>query len=154
MPMLSIDRRELAAQPVLFVRVRVARHEIPSGIAEGLGKTFPYAMKAGLAIAGRPFARYLSTGPGLFTMEVGVPLAASAPGEGEIEAGFLPGGSVTVAVHGGSYDQLGETYAAMERWMEANGLRPGGAPWESYITDPAEFPNPADWRTEVYWPVA
>jgi AraC family transcriptional regulator len=154
MPMLSIDRRELAAQPALFVRLRAARHEIPSAIAEGLGKTFPHALKAGLPIAGRPFTRYLTTGPGLFTMEIGVPLAAPAAGEGDIEAGSLPGGSVAVAVHAGSYDQLGETYAAMERWMEANGLRPGDAPWESYVTDPAEFPDPADWRTEVYWPVA
>ena len=154
MPMLSIDKRELAAQPVLFVRLRAARHEIASAIAEGLGATFTYAMKTGLPIAGRPFTRYLTNGPGLFTMEIGVPLAAPAAGDGDIEAGTLQGGSVAVAVHGGSYEQLGESYAAMERWMEANGLRPGGAPWESYITDPAEFPDPADWRTEIYWPVA
>jgi AraC family transcriptional regulator len=42
----------------------------------------------------------------------------------------------------------------MERWMEANGYRPGGAPWESYVTDPGEFPDVKDWRTEVYWPLA
>ena len=29
-----------------------------------------------------------------------------------------------------------------------------GAPWESYVTDPADHPDPADWRTEVYWPLA
>ena len=33
-------------------------------------------------------------------------------------------------------------------------LRPGGAPWESYITDPADHPDPKDWRTEIYWPLA
>jgi hypothetical protein len=36
--------------------------------------------------------------------------------------------------------------------MDANGYRPGGAPWESYVTDPGEFPDVNDWRTEVYWP--
>ena len=59
------------------------------------------------------------------------PLAAAAPGEGAIEAATLPGGPVLFAVHSGLYDQLNETYVAMERWMEANGTRPGGAPWES-----------------------
>jgi AraC family transcriptional regulator len=37
--------------------------------------------------------------------------------------------------------------------MEANKLRIGGPPWESYITDPAEHPDPAQWRTEICWPV-
>jgi AraC family transcriptional regulator len=37
--------------------------------------------------------------------------------------------------------------------MAANGSRAAGAPWESYVTDPGQFPNPEDWRTEVYWPL-
>jgi len=132
----------------------VARHELSTAIGEGLGKAFPYPLKAGFAIAGRPFTRYLSTGPGLYSIEVGVPTGAAAVGEGDVEAGILPGGPVAVAVHGGHYDQLSETYAALERWIEANGFRAGAAPWESYITDPADFPDPAEWRTEVYWPLA
>jgi AraC family transcriptional regulator len=153
MPTLSIERRELAEQPILSVRSRAGRHEIANAIAEGLGKAFPYTQKNGLALAGRPFARYHSTGPGLFDMEVGIPLSAPATGEGDVKAGVLPGGLTAVAVHAGPYDQLSETYAALERWIEANGLRIAGAPWESYITDPMDHPDPADWRTEVYWPV-
>jgi hypothetical protein len=38
--------------------------------------------------------------------------------------------------------------------MDTNGVRPGGAPWETYLTDPADLPDPADWRTEVCWPLA
>jgi AraC family transcriptional regulator len=154
MPTLSIARQQLVEQPVLFVRQRVGRHEISSAIAEGLGLAFPHAMKSGVALAGRPFARYVSPGPGLLTMEVGVPLAAPAQGEGRVEAGALPGGPAVIGVHGGPYDQLGETYAAMERWIEANGFRIAGAAWESYVTDPAEFPDPSDWRTEIYWPLS
>jgi AraC family transcriptional regulator len=153
MPTLSIERRDMAVQPFMLVRMRVARHELSSAIGEGLGKAFPYAMRTGLAIAGRPTTRYLSTGPGLYNIEVGVPVAATAPGEGDVEPGALPGGPVAVAIHGGPYDQLSETYAALERWIEANGYRTSGAPWEAYITDPADHPDPADWRTEVCWPL-
>jgi len=149
-PTLSIERRDLTERPVLFVGLRAARHEIPPAIAGGAGKTFMYAQKAGAAIAGHPFTRYLSTGPGLFDMEIGVPLAAAAQGEGEVKSGSLPAGSAAVAVHTGPYDQLGETYAALERWIEKNGLRTAGPPWEWYLTDPAAHPDPADWRTEVY----
>ena len=153
MPTLSIERREIAAQNILFVRLRAGRHEIANAIGEGLGKAFPYSQRLGLAIAGRPFTRYLSTGPGLFNIEVGMPVATAPHGEGVVEAGTLPAGPVAVATHAGSYDQLSETYAALERWIESNGYRIGGAPWESYITDPADHPDPADWRTEVYWPL-
>jgi AraC family transcriptional regulator len=153
MPTLSIERRELTAQLTLFIRTRAARGEIATAIGECLGKVYPYALSSGQAIAGRPFTRYLSTGPGLFTLEIGMPIAAAAPGQGDIEAGSLPGGLAVVGTHAGPYDQLDETYAAMERWSEANGLKVAGPPWESYITDPAEHPDPAAWRTEVYWPV-
>jgi AraC family transcriptional regulator len=153
MPTLSIERRDLAAQNILFVRLRAARHEIANAIAEGLGKAFPYSQRMGLAIAGRPFTRYLTNGPGLYSLEVGMPIATVPQGEGAVEAGTLPAGPAAVAMHAGPYDQLSETYAALERWIEANGYRVSGAPWESYITDPADHPDPADWRTEVFWPL-
>jgi AraC family transcriptional regulator len=153
MPTLSIERREIAPQHILFVRLRVARHELSSAIGEGLGKAFPYSQRVGAAIAGRPFTRYLSTGPGLYRIEVGMPVAAATTGESHVESGTLPGGPIAVAMHGGSYDTLTETYAALERWIEANGYRTSGPPWESYITDPADLPDPADWRTEVLWPL-
>jgi AraC family transcriptional regulator len=83
-----------------------------------------------------------------------MPLAAPAAGAGEMEAGVLEAGPVAIALHAGPYDQLPETYAALERWMEANGVKPGAAPWEWYVNDPGEFPDPKDWRTEVHWPLA
>ena len=82
MPTLSIERREIAAQNILFVRLRAGRHEIANAIGEGLGKAFPYSQRLGLAIAGRPFTRYLSTGPGLFSIEVGMPVATAPQGRG------------------------------------------------------------------------
>jgi AraC family transcriptional regulator len=154
MSMPTIERQELQPQHTLIVRRRVARSEIAATIAESLGKTFPYALQNGLAIAGRPFVRYSDVGPGLMTMETGMPVAAAAPGAGEIEPLTLPGGPAAVAIHMGPYDKLQDTYAAMERWMQQQGVRAAGAPWESYITDPAEHPDPANWRTDVYWPIS
>lgn len=123
-------------------------------LAECFGKLFAHGVKAGLAITGFPLARYVSTGPGLWTVEAAMPLAAPAAGEGEMQSGMLPAGPVARAVHVGAYEQLGDTNAAIERWIEANGLRVAGPPWEWYVTDPAEHPDPADWKTEVYWPLA
>jgi effector-binding domain-containing protein len=153
MPTLSIVRREIPAQPLLFIQSRVARQEIPPTIARDLGELFQYALSSGGAIAVRPLSRYPSMGPGLLTIEVGIPVAAATAGSGRIQSGELQGGPAAVAMHAGSYETLGDTYAAIERWMQKEGLTPAGPPWESYLTDPAEHPNPDDWRTEVFWPV-
>ena len=153
MPMVSIERREIAPAHVLIVRARCARGEISKTIGECLGKAFPYAMRIGVPLAGRPFTRYLSTGPGLFTFEAGCVVGQAAPGEGDVEAAMLPGGPAVVAMHAGPYETLADTYAEMQRWVEKNGYEFAGPPWESYISDPAEHPDPADWRTEVYWPI-
>jgi AraC family transcriptional regulator len=153
MPVESILRKEITPQPVLLIRRRIAAHELQATLGESFAKIFGYATQNGLPIAGFPLARYVSTGPGLWTVEPAVPLARHAEGQGEIEAGELPGGAVAFAVHTGPYEGLPATNAAVERWIEANGYRVGGAPWEWYVTDPGEHPNPADWRTEVYWPL-
>lgn len=154
MPTLTIERRDLAAQPALVIRRRIPRAELQATMADCFGRVFGYCQTVGLPLDGRPFTRYLNTGPGLWTIECGKPLAAPASGQGDIESIVLPGGSAVMAVHGGVYDQLPETYVALEQWIVSNGLEAGQGPWESYITDPAEHPDPADWRTEVYWPLA
>ena len=42
----------------------------------------------------------------------------------------------------------------MEQWIAAEGLQSAGPAWEIYVTDPADHPDPADWRTELCWPLA
>jgi AraC family transcriptional regulator len=153
MPTLSITRQERAAQPILFIRRRIARSELQPMLAECFGALYGHAQRNGLPIAGFPLARYVSTGPGLWTVEAAIPLAAPAAAEGEMQSGTLPAGPVALGVHGGPYEQLGDTNAAIERWIESNGYRVAGPPWEWYVTDPGEYPNPADWKTEVYWPL-
>jgi AraC-like DNA-binding protein/effector-binding domain-containing protein len=153
MPMLSAELRTLHPQPALVIRSRIARPEIAATIGQSLGRIVPYAIGAGGALAGQPFARYPEFGVGMLTIEVGMPLVTQIAGSGDIEALELPGGSTAVAVHGGAYDRLPDTFAALERWIASQGKTPSGAPWEVYVTDPADHPDSADWRTEIYWPV-
>lgn len=40
-----------------------------------------------------------------------------------------------------------------QTWLVDSGASPGGAPWEVYLTDPGEVPDPADWKTQVLLPI-
>ena len=151
----SVTTKEVAAQPVLLVRRRVKRSEIAKMIGESLPLVFIYAQKTGAALTGLPFARYLDWGPGMTTMEAGMRVGSTntAAGEGEVLADTLPGGLVAFAIHEGLYDKLPEAHAAIQQWIEEQGFKAAGQPWESYLNDPSEHPDPKDWKTEVVWPV-
>ena len=80
--------------------------------------------------------------------------SAESPADAMVAAAMLPAGPVATTMHIGTYEGLGEAYASVQQWIEVQGLTPGGAPWECYITDPAEYPDPKDWKTEVFWPLS
>ena len=155
----SVSRKELTTQPVLVVRRRVRRAEIAATIAAELPKVFLHAQQRGIAIAGYPITRHLETSVSLVTLETGMRVTAhggewpTSEGEGNVLAETLPGGPAAVTIHSGPYDQLEAAYAALEEWIVANGFHPAGAPWEAYLNDPADHPNPQDWKTEICWPV-
>jgi AraC family transcriptional regulator len=154
----SITKKELAPQPVLVMRRRVKRSEIAQTIGEMLPKIFLYAQQNGIALTGLPFTRYPESAWGLMTIEPGMriatPVGTLHPGDAEVQADTLPGGPAAVAMHAGPYETLPDAYAAIQLWIEAEGLVAAGAPWESYITDPGDYPDPKDWKTEVFWPLA
>jgi AraC family transcriptional regulator len=153
MPTVSVTRRDYGGQHLLLIRRKIPRPELQLMLSQCFGKLFGHGAKAGLPIAGWPVARYLSVGPGLWEVEAAMPVATAVSGAGDMQPGLLPEGPVAVGVHAGPYEQLPETYAAIEKWMEENGVKAAGAPWESYVTDPGQHPDPADWKTEVYWPI-
>ncbi len=150
----SIAKEQIAPQHVLVIRRRIKRDEIAKALGEMFGQTSLYAQRSGAAMAGPPFARYLEWGPGLLTLEAGLPVATAYPGEGDVRPDVLPGGFAAFTTHMGPYDQLVAAHAAVQQWVEAEGLTAQGAPWESYITDPADYPDPKDWKTEIFWPLA
>ena len=150
---LTIGRRDFPGQPILFITRSIARDELPNMLAECFGALFGHGQTSGLPIVGAPLARYVAMGPGLWTVDAAMPIASAAPPAGDTQPGCLPAGPTAFAVHVGAYENLPETHAAIERWIAVQGYQVAGTPWESYVTDPAQHPDPADWRTEVYWPL-
>ncbi|MGH8216999.1 MAG: helix-turn-helix domain-containing protein [Steroidobacteraceae bacterium] len=149
----DISERVLNPQPVLVVRRRVKRSDISKVLGEMLGTVFLHAQRAGATLVGQPLTRYLEWGPGLVSIEAGLPIAARIEGEGAVLAEALPGGRTAVTTHHGPYAQLLDAHAAVQQWIEENGHRTTGSPWEVYVTDPADEPDPKNWRTDVFWPI-
>ena len=67
----------------------------------------------------------------------------------------LPAGELLAcAIHRGDYPQLGSAFAALGRWMLASGYESTSPCREIYLRSPGDTNNPAEYVTEIQYPVA
>ena len=102
---------------------------------------------------GQPLARYYRYDREVVEMDAGIGIAGEGKGNETVAVKELPGGDVAVGIHLGPYTRLKETYDALSAWLTQTGREPRAAPWEVYVTDPADAPDDTHLRTEVYWPI-
>jgi effector-binding domain-containing protein len=150
------DRNE---QHYAGIRTEVPMEQLPNVIPQLLGEVFAWLGKQGITPAGAPFIRYhVIDMKAKLDIELGVPVAATLPGDGHISAGVLPAGRYASLIYTGVMNGI-EGNRALLDWAKAKGIT-----WdrwdtdkgdafrsriESYLTDPNVEPDPAKWETEV-----
>ncbi len=77
----------------------------------------------------------------------------SYPDTSHVRFKTLPPLTVASATYQGPYTQIGEVYAAVYGWIEANGYAPDGPMTNIYHVSPHETQNPEDFVTEVCCPI-
>lgn len=151
--MTSFEIIELAPQDTAVVRDRVPLEGMPKFFGRAFAEVFHAVSAQGLKPTGPPFGFYPSPPGDTVEVEAGVAVSGPVSPAGEVVPGMLPGGRVAHGIHIGSYDDLHRTYAALQEWVGTQGVALGSAMWEVYMSDPAAEPDPASWRTEIFWPV-
>ncbi len=151
----KIEVQDIEGFTALVIRRRIPRDAVAETLGECLPRVFEHAQQNGLRLASPPFARYPEVSLGGFVIECGFAIAdpSEAVPVDEIELIEVAPGRAAMAMHHGTYDTLPATYGAIEQWLQTQGMAPSGAAWETYVTDPGEHPDPADWMTEVVQPV-
>lgn len=145
--------RRLDAQPMVGIRTRTTMDRIAQVMGPLFGELHGYVQQSGQAPAGMPFAIYHRMEGDTVDLECGMPVASRLAGTDRIRAGELPGGTAATVTHTGPYDDLRRTWTALTAWMRSQGLKPAGAPWEVYVTDPGAEPDSSKWRTDIFFPV-
>jgi effector-binding domain-containing protein len=108
----------------------------------------------GASIQSPAFGLYRGPVADTVDIEVGFVTAAAVEPTRDVVPSGLPGGQVARVVHEGSFDTLASSWSRLGEWMADEGLAPGPLMWEVYVTRPSPDMDPADLRTELYWPVA
>ena len=151
----DIKSTTLQEQPTAVLRETVPMKELRAFFSRAYSLVMSAAEQQHVQLAGPPFAMYRGMPTDVVDVEAGFPVAASFPGgDSGVTAGSLPAGRALEAMHVGPYETLPKTYEAIVAKMQAEGLTPGNAMWEYYLSDPAAEPDPAAWKTLIIWPVA
>ncbi|MEM7203497.1 MAG: GyrI-like domain-containing protein [Planctomycetota bacterium] len=140
-------------QPTVTVRLKIKMADIAETLAVVLPEVMVHLRKAGVSPSGPPFSRYHSIDGDTCDLEAGMPVAEAVAGSGRVKASTLPAGTVAVTWHFGPFENLPDSYNALEEWMAAAKLTSRGGYWEVYWTDPGIEPDSSKWRTQVVWPV-
>jgi len=75
-------------------------------------------------------------------------------GDTNILNGYMPKMKVVKVTLKGNYTNLGAAWGEAFAYMSANNLEQSSEkPFEIYSNDPGDFPNPANWITEIYIPI-
>ncbi|MDE2886917.1 MAG: GyrI-like domain-containing protein [Gemmatimonadota bacterium] len=150
---LNFATREIQSQPIVGIRATTTMEEIKQVIGALFGEIMEYFTRNGLAPAGMPLTIYHEMDADRLEMECGMPVASPVEGTERVRPGELPAGKVATVTHMGPYEQLGQTWSALMKWMEEEDLQAAGAPWEVYVTDPGEEPDQSKWRTDIFFPI-
>jgi effector-binding domain-containing protein len=143
-------------QPYVAIPVKVRMEELGSVVPPLTGQVFDWLGARGIAPAGPPFWRYIAVEMDAeLELETGVPIATPTNGDGQIDAGMLPGGRYATVVHTGHPDTLIAATHYLLDWAEQRGLEfdadanRWGCRLEEYLSDPAEVPDMSQWQTRL-----
>jgi DNA-binding transcriptional MerR regulator len=142
--------------------VRIRGEVEPDGFAEWMGWAFgeltSFLDRARVAPSGSVGALYAAelADDGPETAEAFVPVAGSlvVPArERHVTLGEIPTALVAVLVHVGDYDAIGDTYRTLGAWVAQHAEHAGERVREWYVVGPPEADDPAQFRTEISWPI-
>jgi effector-binding domain-containing protein len=142
----------------LFTTTASKIDELGEKMGPMLGKINAFMQQNNIQQSGMPFTIYNEwdemNGTTIFSPAIPVKERIIIT-EGDVLCGFMEPLSAVKVVLTGNYENLGEAHKKAMDYIKDNKLvlNPKQPMFEVYANDPGEFPNPADWITEIYYPI-
>ncbi len=142
----------------LYKTTNAKDSNISQKMAEQYGSLMAYITQNNIAMAGMPLTIYNEMNPedGTVIMSNGLPVnqKIEVAEDSDISVGFMSKTKVLKTTLKGNYTYLADAWdVALKYIVDNNLVQSEEKPFEIYTNDPGEFPNPADWITEIYIPI-
>lgn len=147
-------------QKVTFGAVQVARlhvvtprEQIQQAMQEAIREVTSLLREQGVSPAGPWFAHHHRKPTSTFDFDVCFPTERLIQPAGRVETGNIPATEVLRTIYRGSYDKLHLAWPEFVEWIEINGYKTREDAFEVYSIGPNEERNPANWQTEMNYPL-
>lgn len=142
----------------LYKTTNADNSNISQKMGENYGSIGAFMGQNNIAMNGMPLTVYheMNQEEGTLIMSNGIPVSEkiNTPRGSDILCGYIPKTKVLKVTMTGNYTHLEKAWGqAMEHIAKNNLVTSEEKPFEIYTNDPGNFPNPADWRTEIYIPL-
>ncbi len=145
---------QTSAVQTAVIRVTIPRDQIQEAMGPGYEELMAAIAGQGIGPAGPWYTHHLCMDPEVFDFEIGAPVTAPVTPTGRVQPGELPAVTAARTVYHGVFDGLPDAWGEFETWIAAQGHAERPDLWEVYAVGPETSDDPADWRTELYRPLA
>jgi effector-binding domain-containing protein len=149
----EVTIRDIEAVDVIGVTFRTAPESISEDGAQAMKDLLEGLDRDDITPSGPPRFVYHALDEDAWTIEACIPVTDVQRAPQGLQLRHFDGGPAATTIHVGPYDQLGRAYRELAVWMENQGLKTGGPPFDIYLNDPNEVKDPAKFETELVWPV-
>ncbi len=152
-PEIKIEATTVTAQPYLAIRDSGTMATIGQKLGMNYHTIGEAMKKQKLNIAGAPFAIYYSDSQTNWMFDAAIAVDKPGKADGKVQPGEIKAGNAVLVHYFGDYSGIHSVYSAIKEWINTNGKKQTGAPWEVYVTDPGTEKDTAKWQTDVYFPI-
>jgi effector-binding domain-containing protein len=138
--------------PYAYIHLRIPRTDMQAILPPTLTELFATVKDQGLPIVPW-FAHHLTLDDDHFDFEACIPVADSFVPAGRVQRGLWPAGTVARTVFHGDYPGLYAAWQELNAWIRQQGQPYAGHIYEHYIVNRGTTKDPAEYRTELTWPL-
>ena len=151
----DVKVKTVPATHVAAIRRHTSAATIGPDIQEAFGAIGQTIGTAGVPIIGPPYLVMFDVIDDETDgdVELAFPVASAFEGAGDVRSVDVPEMTVAWTLHQGPYDEIGPAYHTVSGWIQEHGHEVAGPPREIYLTDPSETTDPAEYETEVQFPI-
>jgi effector-binding domain-containing protein len=148
------QKATFGAVSVARLHIVTPREQIQQSMHGALGEVTDLLKEQGIPVTGPWFAHHHRRPTDTFDFDVCFPIAGTIQPSGRVENGETPATEVLRTVYRGPYDGLPRAWPEFVEWIEANEYKTRGDAYEVYTVGPREESDPANWQTEMNYPLA
>ena len=148
--------RIVATEPLHYAALHItcALSEMGKVMGPGIAEVVAALKAQDISPNGPWFTHHFRRPVETFDFEICFPVDTPITATDRITPGIWPAMKVARTVYHGNYMGLPHAWPELDTWMKAEGHTQGTDFWERYLVNPNDNPDPAQWRTELNWPLA